>query len=76
MAESINQIEAVCPARQMVDEGADIIDVEGNPPARFDPVSAEEEIRRVMPVIEALKDPAVIYRYPLTPTATDRPRSA
>lgn len=46
---------AVAAARQMVDEGADIIDI-GGESTRPDatPVSADEEIRRVVPVIERL----------------------
>lgn len=46
---------ALARAYQMVDEGADLIDIGGEstrPGAA--PVSAEEEIRRVVPVIEAL----------------------
>ena len=57
-----NQIEAaIIRARQMVDEGADIIDLGGESTRPgFEPVSTEEEIRRVLPVIEALKkDPAI-----------------
>ncbi|MFQ6007871.1 MAG: dihydropteroate synthase [Candidatus Zixiibacteriota bacterium] len=52
----INLTDAVAHALKMVDEGADIIDIGGEstrPGA--DPVSAEEEIRRVIPVIEMLK---------------------
>jgi dihydropteroate synthase len=53
---SFNRIdEAVKRAVEMVDEGADIIDVGGEstrPGAKF--VSAEEEIERVVPVIEAI----------------------
>ncbi|NLM22868.1 MAG: dihydropteroate synthase [Firmicutes bacterium] len=52
--------QALQHARRMVAEGADIIDIGGEstrPGAQ--PVSAEEELRRVIPVIEALKkDPA------------------
>src|SRR6202021_2052648 len=47
---------AVLRARQMMDEGADIIDVGGassRPGAEV--VSEEEELRRVIPVVEALK---------------------
>lgn len=51
-----NSLEmAVAVAEQMVADGADIIDIGGestNPAAL--PVSAEEELNRVMPVIEAL----------------------
>ena len=48
---------AVARARQMADEGADIIDIGGEstrPGATA--VSAEEEIRRVVPVIEQISD--------------------
>ena len=48
--------DAVAHARQMVEAGADIIDVGGEstrPGAA--PVSAEEELQRVIPVIEAVK---------------------
>lgn len=52
-----NSVEqAVVTAQQMVADGADIIDIGGestNPAAK--PVSAEEELARVMPVIEALR---------------------
>lgn len=42
-------------ARQMVDQGADIIDIGGESTRPFsEPVSEEEEIRRVVPVIQAL----------------------
>ena len=47
--------EAVAHAEQMIAEGADIIDVGGEstrPGAEF--ISAEEELRRVIPVIERL----------------------
>ena len=47
--------EAVAHARRMVEEGADIIDLggESSRPGAV-PVSAEEELRRVLPVIEAV----------------------
>lgn len=43
-------------AQQMIEEGADIIDVGGEStrPGSDGPVSAEDEIKRVVPVIEAL----------------------
>jgi dihydropteroate synthase len=47
--------DAVASARRMVDEGAAIVDVGGEstrPGA--EPVSAEEELRRVVPVLEAI----------------------
>ncbi|HEY0867964.1 MAG TPA: dihydropteroate synthase [Fimbriimonas sp.] len=46
---------AIDAARRMIDEGADLIDVGGEstrPGA--EPVEAEEEVRRVLPVVEAL----------------------
>ena len=48
---------AVARARQMADEGADIIDIGGESTRPGAPtVSAEEEIRRVVPVIEQISD--------------------
>lgn len=52
---------AIEHARQMIAEGADVVDVGGEstrPGAR--PVDAREEIRRVLPVIEALAGEIVI----------------
>jgi dihydropteroate synthase len=48
--------KALAHARQMIAEGADIIDIGGEStrPGTHGPVSAEEEIDRVVPVIEAL----------------------
>lgn len=57
-----NQVEtAIDRARQMVEEGADIIDLGGESTRPgFERVSVEEELKRVMPVIEALKkDPKI-----------------
>jgi dihydropteroate synthase len=53
--------QAVDVALKMVDEGADIIDI-GGESARpgSDPVSVEEELRRVLPVIEELSDKTLI----------------
>jgi dihydropteroate synthase len=51
----IDPVLAIDHARTMIDEGADVIDVGGEstrPGAT--PVDADEEIRRVVPVIEAL----------------------
>ena len=46
---------AIAAARQMIDDGADIIDIGGESTRPgSEPVSAEEEIRRVLPVIEAI----------------------
>ena len=48
--------EAVAHARQMVESGADIIDVGGESTRPgHTPVSPEEEIQRILPVIRALK---------------------
>ena len=47
--------QAIARARQMVDEGVDIIDIGGESTRpNADDVSVEEEIRRVVPVIEAI----------------------
>jgi dihydropteroate synthase len=48
--------DAVAHAERLISEGADIIDVGGEStrPGRSEPVSADEEISRVVPVIEAL----------------------
>ncbi len=49
--------KAVERAREMVKEGADIIDIGGESSRPFsEPVSEEEEMRRVLPVIEELQD--------------------
>jgi dihydropteroate synthase len=48
--------EALEAVRTMVDEGADIVDVGGESTRPgSDPVSAEEEIRRVVPVVEGAR---------------------
>lgn len=48
--------EAVKRARQMKEEGADILDIGGESTRPgVDPVSPEEEIQRIIPVIEAIK---------------------
>ena len=48
--------KALVHAEQMISQGADIIDVGGEStrPNRDEPVSVEEEIKRVVPVIEGL----------------------
>ena len=48
---------AVAHALQLLDQGVDIVDVGGEStrPGKKAPVSAEEEIRRVVPVIESIK---------------------
>jgi dihydropteroate synthase len=46
---------AIMRAHEMIEEGADVIDVGGESTRpRADPVPAAEELRRVLPVIEAL----------------------
>ncbi|TFE01954.1 dihydropteroate synthase [Jeotgalibacillus sp. R-1-5s-1] len=52
----IDREQAVKRARQMAEEGADIIDIGGESTRPgHTPVSVEEEIARVVPVIEAVK---------------------
>src|SRR3954453_21633850 len=52
---------ALAHAEQMISEGADIIDVGGESTRPGgEPVSVEEEIRRVVPVIEALSHRAEV----------------
>jgi dihydropteroate synthase len=48
--------DAVAHARRLIDEGADLLDLGGEStrPGAV-PVSAEEELRRVLPVLEALR---------------------
>lgn len=47
--------QAVRHALQMVEDGADLIDIGGESTRPgYEPVSAEEELRRIIPVIEAL----------------------
>ena len=51
---------AIARAKQMVEDGADMIDIGGESTSSWrpnhDPVSEEEEIERVIPVIQALKE--------------------
>lgn len=48
---------AVTQAQRLVEQGADIIDIGGESTRPYaDPVPAEEELRRVIPVIEALAE--------------------
>ena len=47
---------AIAQAEQLIRDGADILDVGGESTRPFaEPVSAEEELRRVVPVIEAVR---------------------
>ena len=49
--------QALAHAEQMISEGADIVDVGGESTRPGgEPVSVEEEIRRVVPVVEALSE--------------------
>ncbi len=50
-----NHANALARARQLIDEGADIIDIGGEStrPGAAD-VSPDEEVRRVVPLLEAL----------------------
>ena len=63
--------DAVAHAERLISEGADIIDVGGEStrPGRAEPVSAEEEISRVVPVIETL------VRRVLVPVSVDTTKS-
>lgn len=48
---------AVAQGRKLAEEGADILDIGGESSRPFsEPVSAEEELRRVLPVIETLAE--------------------
>src|SRR5947209_5486099 len=52
---------AVRQARRMIDEGADLIDVGGESTRPgHEPVSAEEELRRVLPVLRLLRPAATV----------------
>jgi len=52
----LHREEATAWALRMFEEGADIVDIGGEStrPGKYEPVSAEEEQRRVLPVIEAV----------------------
>lgn len=52
----LNREAAASRTLEMLEEGADIVDIGGEStrPGRYEPVSAEEERRRVIPVIEAV----------------------
>ncbi len=56
-AQHFRAAEAIAHARRLVDEGADILDIGGEstrPGAQAVPL--DEELRRVLPVVEALRD--------------------
>jgi dihydropteroate synthase len=59
----LNLNSAVARAKELIEEGADIIDVGGESTRPFsEPVSEEEELKRVIPVIKAIKEefPSVV----------------
>src|SRR4051812_49119548 len=64
--------DAVAHARTMVAEGADVVDVGGEStrPQNAAPVSAVEELRRVLPVIQAIRD-----ELPRIPISVDTTKS-
>lgn len=52
---------AVKRAKEMIEKGADIIDIGGESSRPgSEPVTEEEEVKRIMPVIEALKDTCTV----------------
>ena len=58
---------AVAHGRALAQAGADIIDVGGeSTQPGAEPVSAKEELRRVLPVIERLAKPLTTHRSPIT----------
>jgi len=62
---------AVSQGKKLVEEGADILDIGGESTRPFsDPVSADEEIRRVVPVIEKLAERIAV------PVSIDTTRAA
>ncbi len=67
---------AAARAATLLDEGAHVIDVGGESTRPgSDPVSPEEEVRRVVPVIEALIWPTAPARWsPSIPTAPGPPK--
>ena len=52
----LSSAEAIERALEMLDEGADLVDIGGEStrPGKRDPVNAQEEINRVLPVIEGV----------------------
>lgn len=64
---------AIARGIQMIEEGADLIDVGGESTRPFsEGVSIEEELARVIPVIEALRDRAPISIDTVKPEVADR----
>ena len=69
-------VQAADRARQMADEGADILDIGGEStrPATFAshaPLSAEEELARILPVMEAVRE-----QMPALPLSVDTYKAA
>src|ERR1051325_9006922 len=64
--------DALAEGVRMVEEGADVLDIGGQStrPGAVE-VEAEEEVRRVLPVVDALRD-----RLPAVPLSVDTVRSA
>ena len=58
----LDPARAIAHGRRLQAEGADIIDVGGDPRARRRPVPAEEEIRQVLPVVEGLAASGILVR--------------
>lgn len=49
--------EAVLRAKELIEEGADIIDIGGESTRPFsDPITEEEELKRVVPVVKAIRE--------------------
>ena len=70
--EFLNPAAAVEHALELVAHGADLLDVGGESTRPYaDPLSADEELRRVVPVIEALRPAA-----PQTPISIDTSKAA
>ena len=59
--EFVNVEKAIFHAKEMIQDGADIIDIGGeSTKPGSDPVSEEEELRRVVPIIEALANEDIL----------------
>ena len=56
-----NRVSALRHAKQMVGEGADILDIGGESTRPWsDPVSTEEEIKRVIPIIKRIRKATIL----------------